>query len=390
MISLNLGEFDTIVKTIADKIIALESSRNDLTNILLQIRDQLNLELIPNPTLYQDIIEPKFAYEVKALDLLGMQIIGIDGSIISKSLHGVDLLLSRAVAVLFKFKKEKPEVQYYPNATPSPRLIYNFDLFTPPEIDILISLERLQDEIQLASEMADRTPDVILLDGSILPLTLDKPPTSSTLSQKYFKLIEMYETLYQKCLDKNIFLAGVIKDTRSTRFMSILGRILPVLMSKIPDLQKLRDLDYRPIIQQTRDASFLFRFLHPGERSFTFKYADSATKSPILKDFTKKDWNDMIYSLYLKAVQYDLPTKVEFLAPTNPVKYANQIAALVLPLSNKHAEYGVPSVLIEADARARLFETDLDYIHSSLTHFVSRVGFSPLLMKLRRDKRPFR
>jgi hypothetical protein len=269
-------------------------------------------------------------------------------------------------------------------------LIYNFDLFTPPEVDILISLERLQDEIQLAIEMTDRTPDVILLDGSILPLTLDKPPTSSTLSQKYFKLIEMYEALYQKCLDKNIFLAGVIKDTRSTRFMSILGRVLPILMSKIPDLQKLRDLDYRPIIQQTRDASFLFRFLNPGERSFTFKYAESTTKSPILKDFMKKDWNDMIYSLYLKAVQFDLPTKIEFLAPTNPVKYANQIAALVLPLSNKNAEYGVPSVLIEADARARLFETDLDYIHSSLTHFVSRVGFSPLLMKLRRDRRPFR
>lgn len=387
---MNLDEYDTIVKTIADKIIQLENNRNELTEILLQVRDKLNLELIPNPTLYQDIVEPKFTYKVKSLDLNGMQMIGIDGSIISKSLHGVDLLLSRAVAVLFKFKKEKPEVQYYPGATPTPRLIYNFDLITAPEIDILNSLERLEDEIQLAIDMTDRNPDVILLDGSILPLVLDKPPSSSNLNQKYFKLIEMYETLYQSCLDKSVFLVGVIKDTRSTRFMSILGKILPILMNKIPELQQIRELDYRPIIQQTRDATFLFRFLYPGERSFCFKYAESATKSPILKDFTTKDWNEMIYSLYLKPVQFDFPTKIEFLAPTNPVKYANQIASLILPLSNQHAEYGVPSVLIEADARAHLFETDLDYIHNSLSHFVNRVGFSPLLMKLRRDKRPFR
>lgn len=387
---MNLGEYDTIVKTIADKIIQLENNRNGLTNILLQVRDKLNLELIPNPTLYQDIIESKFVYEVKSLDLYGMQMIGIDGSIISKSLHGVDLLLSRAVAVLFKFKKAKTEVQYYPNATPSPRLIYNFDLITTPEIDILSSLERLQDEIQLAIEMTDRSPDALLLDGSILPLMLDKPPTSSILNQKYFNLIEMYETLYQNCLDKNILLMGIIKDTRSTRFMNILGKILPILLNKIPELQKIRELDYRPIIQQTRDATFLFRFLHPGERTFTFKYAESATKSPILKDFTKRDWNEMIYSFYLKPVQFDFPTKIEFLASTNPIKYTNQIASLILPLSNQHAEYGVPSVLIEADARAHLFENDLDYIHNSLTHFVNRVGFSPLLMKLRRDKRPFR
>jgi hypothetical protein len=63
---------------------------------------------------------------------------------------------------------------------------------------------------------------------------------------------------------------------------------------------------------------------------------------------------------------------------------------VILPLSNQHAEFGVPSVLIEADARARLFENDLEYIHESLTHAVNTSGFSPLLMKLRRDKRPFR
>lgn len=389
MVFLNQSEFDKIVNTIAEKIIRLEKNRTALNKILVRARDKLNLELITDNELKQDLIESQFIYPITPLDLFGMQIIGIDGSIISKSLHGVDLILSRAVAALFKFQKDKPAVQYFPSMTPSPNLTCNFELFSAPESDILNSLERLQEEIQLAIEVTTRNPDIILLDGSIVPLALDKPPSSSSLSQKYFNIIELYEQLYQKCLDQDVLLAGVIKDSRSTRFMTLLGKVLPIFISKIPELQGIRELDYRPIIQQTRDATFLFHFLNPGERTFTFKYAESTTRHATLKDFTKQDWHEKIYSFYLKPVQFDFPTKVEFLAPTSPVKYANRIASVILPLSNQHAEFGVPSVLIEADARAHLFEADLDYIHNSLSHVVNTSGFSPLLMKLRRDKRPF-
>ncbi|MFX1298643.1 MAG: DNA double-strand break repair nuclease NurA, partial [Promethearchaeota archaeon] len=192
---MNLGDFDKIVKTIADKIIRLEKNRNELSKILLKVRAKLSLDLIQNKEIYQDIIESEFIYEVKPIDLYGMQVIGIDGSIVAKSLHGVNLILTRAVAVLFKFGKEKPIAQYFPNIAPTPNLIYNFDLFSSPEMDILNSLERLQEEIQLAIEVTNRNPDVILLDGSILPLILDKPPSSSSLSQKYFQIIELYENL---------------------------------------------------------------------------------------------------------------------------------------------------------------------------------------------------
>jgi hypothetical protein len=223
-----------------------------------------------------------------------------------------------------------------------------------------------------------------------VPLLLDKPPAASSLNRKYVEIILKYEQLFQKCLDHGVLLAGVIKDTRSTRFMTILGRVLPTLLSKIPELGKVRSIDYRPIVKRTRDSTFLYRFLQPGERTFTFRYAESGSKQAILKDFTKRDWGQEIYSFYLKPVPYDLPTKIEFLAPTNPVKSAKRVASLILPISNQHAEFGVPSVLIEADARALLHETDLDYISDALSHAVRTSGISPLLMKMRRDKRPFR
>ncbi|MHA1650147.1 MAG: DNA double-strand break repair nuclease NurA [Candidatus Helarchaeota archaeon] len=387
---MDIKEFEKIVKTIVDKIIQLEKNRVELSKILLRARENLSLDLIPNKEVYQDIIEPDFVYEVKPIDLIGMQIMGIDGSIISRSLHGVDLILTRAVAVLFKFKKDKPAVQYFPTIAPTPKLIYNFDLFTSPELEILNSLERLNEEIQLAIEVTARNPDLILLDGSILPLSLDKPPAASTLKRKYFEIIEKYEILYQKCIERGVLLAGVIKDTRSTRFMNLLGKLLPILIKKIPELQEIRKLDYRPIVQQTKDSTFLYRFLQPGERTFVFKYVENAIRHTILKDFTKHDWGEKIFSFYLKPVQYDLPTKIEFLAPTNPIKYAKRIASVILPLSSHHAEFGYPSILIEADARAQLYEGDLDYIYNSLSHAVRTSGFSTLLMRLRRDKRPFR
>ena len=147
VVCVDLGEFDKIVKAIAHKIIRLEKNRIELSDILLEVCSQLSLDLIPDKSIYQDIIESEFIYPVKPVDLLGMKVIGIDGSIVSKSLHGVELILTRAVAVLFRFKKDKPAVQYFPNIAPTPNLTYNLDLFSSPEIDILNSLERLQEEI---------------------------------------------------------------------------------------------------------------------------------------------------------------------------------------------------------------------------------------------------
>lgn len=385
-----LNEFDKFIRLIADKIIQMEKSRIELSNTLLQIRDRLNLSLIEDKSIYEDIIEPEFIHTVKGAELHGMEIIGIDGSIVTKSLHGVDLMLSRAVGVLFRFQKEKPSVQYFPDVAPNPRLVYNFDILSNPEIDIFNSLQRMEDEIELAIELTARNPDVLLLDGSIVPLILDKPPSSSSLNRKYVDIIAKYEKLFEKCIERGILLAGVIKDTRSTRFMSILGKILPALLSRLPELGAVRSLNYRPIVKTTRDSTFLYRFLQSGERTFTFKYSEGGAKHGVLKDFIERDWSNLIYSFYLKPVQFDLPTKIEFLAPTDPIKYAKRIGSIILPISDKHAEFGVPSILIEADARARLFENDLDYILNSLSHAVHTSGVSTLLMKLRRDKRPFR
>ena len=78
--------------------------------------------------------------------------------------------------------------------------------------------------------------------------------------------------------------------------------------------------------------------------------------------------------------------RVEFVDPRGePTKNVGRIASVVYALSQHHDAYGLPSVLIEADACARLDERDLDIVHDSI---VDRLGPS-VLMDLRRNRRPF-
>ena len=67
-------------------------------------------------------------------------------------------------------------------------------------------------------------------------------------------------------------------------------------------------------------------------------------------------------------------------------KIANDIASKVLAMSMHNETYGFPSILIEADGRARLSERDLDLIYHRLK---DKVGDLPSLFKLRRELRPF-
>jgi hypothetical protein len=88
-------------------------------------------------------------------------------------------------------------------------------------------------------------------------------------------------------------------------------------------------------------------------------------------------------------VDYDQPTRIEFLNPEHaePLKTADKISSVLYPLSSHHRRYGIPSVLIEADARAKIHDYDLEFIYSQL---LDKIGQTSSLLRLRRDRRPFR
>lgn len=385
----NANKLDETVNNIAAEIRRLEEDKTKLGEILKETKNSLDLSLL-NRQITGDILEEKSYYEVKPTNLAGLRVAGIDGGIVARSYQNIDLILTRAVAAIFTYGSNgKLEVGYFPEVTPLPNIISSLQPSPIPDFELRTSIERITCEIQLAIQLQDYTKvDLIILDGSIVPQLSDRPPSYSTLTRRYEKVVELYEDLYKSCIESGTLLVGVIEDSRSIRYMQIIGRLIPHLVEKVPGLKRILDLDYRRVIQQTRDTEFLQRVLGPGERTPVFRYAEFPLDYPIFDDFRNKVWADSVNVFYLRTVEYDRPIRVEYLATeSNQLLTAKKISSVVLPLSYHNAEYGIPSVLIEADARAHLLDGDIEIIYEQL---VRKTGDSLILSKLRRERRPFR
>jgi hypothetical protein len=380
---------DEAVNSIAAEIKKLEEDRAKLGENLKKAKTDLDLSVL-SPQITGDILEDKFSFEVKPTDLAGLRVAGIDGGIVARSYQGIDLILTRAVAAIFTYGPSgKLQVSYYPEETPLPNMISNLQPSPISDFELRTSIERITCEIQLAIQLQNYTKvDLIVLDGSIVPQLTDKPPFYSTLTSKYERVIALYEELYKSCIDSGTLLAGVVKDSRSIRYMQIIGKLIPHLIEKAPGLRNLLEFDYRKVVQQTRDADFLQRVLDPAERTFIFRYAEIPPDHSIFNDFRNKTWAELVNVFYLRPVEYDRPIRIEYLATeSNKLLTAKKIASVILPLSHHHAEYGIPSVLIEADARAHLLDGDIDIIYEQLAE---RTGNAIAITKLRRERRPFK
>ncbi|MHA2358402.1 MAG: hypothetical protein ACXABK_06510, partial [Candidatus Heimdallarchaeaceae archaeon] len=71
----------------------------------------------------------------------------------------------------------------------------------------------------------------------------------------------------------------------------------------------------------------------------------------------------------------------------NQQDLAQKISAFVSAVSKFNPEYGLPSVIIEADARARLNETDADILIDEIS---SKIGYSSFSLQKRRSRLPFK
>lgn len=377
------------MKNVVKNLIKIERSKETFCSIFRSVKTKIEFSFLPQIGRL-DLLENKFTYSVTPTDLKGLCVAGIDGGVISRSLHCADIIITRAVAAIFRFESENgPHVEYFPDKFPEPIIIVNITPLNRINSEINANLERLKAELEVAIKVQDEyTIDVILLNGSILPQIIDKPFTPNVLlTKKYEEILDLYLKLYEKSMETDTILAGVIEDSRSTRFMQIINRMLPHLIYKYPELKDLLNFDYRRVLRLMRDSDFLFRFLDVGERTLAFHYSESPYEHPILRDLREKGWEPPITVFYLKTVEFDVPIRIEYLTSRfDPATLANRLASIIYPLSSYHPEYATPSVIIEADARARLLESDLEIIYDSLVH---AMGLTPSLLKLRRDRRPF-
>jgi hypothetical protein len=383
-----LWALDKEIQKIADQIQALEEKRNSFTSIFRAERHTLNLHS-DLPLAQNYLIDDQLARPVKPTKLKGLRVGGVDGGLLKKTLRGIELVITRACATVFEYTpSDRVSVIYFPEKTTPPKVKVELNPISWREAEVSASLERLKAELELAIRVQDHHPvELLLLDGSLRPHISDRPPKQSVFSSKYEKITGLYEQLFEKTQETGTLLAGVVKDSRSQRFIKILGEILPHLINRYPSLKPLLQMDYRSILRTAYDTDLFFRILDVGERSPIVRLSDlRADESEKPRSENEHNSKNLV-CVYLRTARFDYPLRIEiFTGSYDPIRIVEKVSAMLLPMSSDNEGFALPTVLIDADSQARLIERDLDFLFSQLA---TRIGFPESILKLRRERMPF-
>ena len=275
-----LWALDEVLDKLAAEIQSLEEKRTAFASVLRMIRLQLDLRL--DLPLAQDyLIDQSLATPVEPTELGGLRVCGVDGGLLKKSLRGFDLVITRASSTIFEYAPSgRVLAEYYPQQKTTPIVKADFYPKSWYEAEVNASLERIRTELELALKIIDHHPiDLLILDGTLTPHISDRPSTNSPLSTKYHEIKTLQSQLYEQTKEKAILLAGIVKDSRSNRFVKLLGELMPHLIKKYPELKPLLQMDYRFVVNSSYDTDLFFRILDVGERSAIFRFKNQGGKS---------------------------------------------------------------------------------------------------------------
>ncbi|HDJ96704.1 MAG TPA: DNA double-strand break repair nuclease NurA [Candidatus Aenigmarchaeota archaeon] len=341
-----MDEFFEMVDLIAKKIKQTEESVLKLSNFLRKF---------------------ELTKSVEKSGLKNVRIAAVDGGLVQRSFHGFDMILTRACGVLYEYKEGKlVNVDYYPNSNPKPAVSIIFTSSSDFEFAWRSSFERQEAEINLAYEVIKKwEPDFLLLDGSLVPSQLEI--SNGVVNELYRKWVKSYKKLFNVAKGR---LVGAIKDSRGSRFCEEVSKKFEIPKELVHGLETVRD------------TNLLFYLLKVGERSVAFNYSSNPSKHPVLKEFG--EFGKIINVFYIKTAEFDRPIRVELLSTDEGT--VDKLSSILLAISGQHPGYGIPSILIEADQRARIKESIIDTIYQDIFR---KTGALPSLLKLRGKDRPF-
>jgi len=364
---------DSLLTDIAQKLAEIAKKRETLS-LCLQETDKLGIS--------------RLKAHITTENLDKIKICGVDGGFLKKEYHGAGIILRRAVAVCFEYEKGKLKAtSYLPNQKPVPDSVVVGPEYTELEFNLLASLKREEVELKTCLEAIEKfKPDILIRDGSIVLYPSNLPERTSQVHKTYREVVQLYTQLYKSCEEKNILLCGAVEDSRGKRYCRILlDEAIPLLLqSEIPTDLSAKMFSSRDVLLNTTDTLFLYYFLGIGERTMPMDYSQSSDL-PILKDL--ESYARKIFALYIKAVEFDRPLRIDFFSdPEKLQETAEKISAIIYTISKQNRTYAYPNVLIEADARAKLTEVEIEHFKAAITE---KLGRNPTLFELRRELRPF-
>ncbi|MHA1770939.1 MAG: DNA double-strand break repair nuclease NurA [Candidatus Thorarchaeota archaeon] len=380
-------DLDRMLSRLVEEIERIEQTRSKFGQVMQQIKSEIDLGRFP--AVAADTAGPEFVKKIEPVALSGLRIAGIDGGLVRRRFRSMDLLLTRGVAVIFHFgPKEGPRVDFYPDPFPPPAPKFISLVLSTQELDQIASLERVATELKITISVLDEFHvDLILVDGSLFYHPRDRPAVGSPAHEKFQEVIALYKQLYHKATRQRTVLVGIIKDSRSTRVVNTLGDIFPHILRDPSTFELMQGIDYRWLLKMSRDCDLLDTFLEEGERTFAFRYSSELTQaSNSIDDIV--GWASSIWVTYIKTAREDLPLRVEVLAKDDPrsIEIVDRALATILPLSSHHPEYGIPTPILEADARARISNNETQFVVDRL---MAISGLTYTSLEKRRSRNPF-
>jgi hypothetical protein len=340
------------IKDATNQIEDYYQKNQQITNYLKPIKYKLmNNEKLVNPV------------EIKEFN---GKIGGVDSGFVSKRLSFLDILLIKTSGVVFEYEKSILKKAKYIEQELFPSALLLKSGLENDEEEQSKSIERIKREINKSIKIIlEEKPTYLFIDGSIIPQYQNKPRPESKIKEDYESIIDLFQNFYKISKENECILISTIEDSRSNRFKEILSEEIK-----------------QDQIKFATDSSILDNLLEKKERTCYFKYSKNIEKHGVLKDY-KKEWSENIYAFYLRASNDDRVLRIEFISE-EPSKVINEIASITYQLSSINKEYSYPSILIEADMRARLTNQEIEIIYNKL---IDKIGPK---IKLRRGNRPFK
>jgi hypothetical protein len=378
-----------MLSKLVEEIEHIEITRKRFGEVLLKVKKKIDLGKFP--AVASNILDFHLTTKIEPTTLSGLRIVGVDGGLVRKRFRSMDLVLTRGIAVMFHFGPEDgPEVDFFPDAFPEPKVRPLMLTLSSAELDQLSSLERIAAELRVTLSVLDEfRPYLILLDGSLIYHPRDRPQSGSIVFEKFQEVLALYKQLYNKARQKQTILLGIIKDSRSTRVAITMGEILPHIIRSPEIFELMQGVDYRWMLKISRDCDLLDTFLEEGERSFAFRYSSELPQDTSNPSDNLSTWASSIWVTYLKTARDDLPLRIEYLSDDDDdidtTKLDAALSAL-LPLSSQHPEYGIPTPILEADARAKITANETNLI---IDRLMALSGLTYMSLEKRRSRNPF-
>ena len=344
-----------------------------MDEILISIANKITDTSNKRKALSKALSNSGLKHTIEDLNLGNLKICGVDGGFLKKDYHGARIILRRAVAVCFNFKDGNLEnCDYLPNTRPFPEPIIVDPEISDQEFGIFSNLKREELELETALKAVEKfKPDILIRDGSIVLHPSSIPLESSEVYKDYLKVTELFKLLYSECSKNGVLLAGAIEDSKGKRYCNyLLKNIIEKLLDSGDEETKKTVAQNYKILENTNDTLFLYYFLKTGERV-----------EPMTYNFKE----EKIYTVYIKSVDYDRPLRIDFFSDKEKLNQnTKNITEIIYKISKHNRNYSYPSVLVEADARAKLTEVEIEHFKSALAE---KLGNNPTLLELRREGR---